>query len=219
MVTLVFVAMLVAAFALDRWVISPWEVRHRPATSAADDASLEIVVPRTLFFHPGHSWARLDSDGQVTVGFDDFARTVVGDLGSIELPTIGQRLVAGKPALAFRQATGRLSLPAPVSGTVTEVNRVLGSDPVRLRWRPYKEGWAFRLAPGDKLASELGRLHIGRDAENWMQQELDRLRRLFAVGLLESPVEGTLQRSAAEVQRRIAHEIFRTEWTIAEPSS
>jgi glycine cleavage system H lipoate-binding protein len=210
-VTLVFVTVLLAACALDWWLIRPWEARHRPGRPARDDEPLEFVVPRTLFFHPGHTWARLESDGQVTVGVDDLARTAIGDVENIELPAVGDRLEAGRPAIAVQLAAGKLSLAAPVSGTVTEVNRVLGTDPVRLRWRPYKEGWAFRLAPGDNLAGELGRLKIGRDAERWMRHELDRLNRLIAVGILELPFEGALQRAGDDARRRVSRELFRVE--------
>jgi glycine cleavage system H lipoate-binding protein len=210
-VTLVFVAVLLAAFALDLWVIRPWEAKHRPAIVGHDEAPLEIVVPRTLFFHPGHTWARLESDGHVTVGVDDLARTAIGDVKDIELPVVGECLTAGRPAIAVQLAAGRLFLAAPVSGTVTEVNRVLGTDSVRLRWRPYKEGWAFRLAPGDNLAAELGRLNIGRDAERWMRRELDRLSRMIDVGILELPVEGALQRAGDDARRRVSREFFRIE--------
>jgi glycine cleavage system H protein len=206
-VTLVFVAVLLAAFALDLWLIRPWEAKHRPAPTAHEDAALEFVVPRTLFFHPGHTWARLDDDGRVTVGVDDLARTMVGDLSAVELPAVGEHVTEGQPALGVRQGARRLRFAAPVSGTVTEINAALGRDPVRLRWRPYKEGWAFRLAPDDRLSAELGSLAIGREAERWMAGEMERLRDLFACELLAGPVEGALQKAGddawALVQRNV----------------
>ena len=209
MVTLVFVAVLLAAFALDLWFIQPWEAKHRPKSTVHGDAALEIVVPRTLFFHPGHTWARLDHDGQVTVGVDDLARTVIGDLSAVELPAIGQRLKAGEAALGSRQGVRRLRFAAPVSGTVTEVNAALGRDPVRLRWRPYKEGWAFRLAPDDRLSAELGSLAIGREAERWMAAEMERLRDLFACELLTGPLEGSLQKAGDDAWALVQHNILR----------
>lgn len=195
MVTLVFVAVLLLAVGLDHWVIRPWEKRHRPRPTAGGDDRAEFVVPRTLFFHPGHTWARLDGDGRVTVGVDDLARTLIGDLSTVELPAVGTPVSSGLPIFAVRQGPRRLTFAAPVSGTVAEVNSVLGRDPVRLRWRPYKEGWVVRLAPGERLSSELSGLTIGADAERWMRSELARLDLLFERGLLCSPVEGALERS------------------------
>lgn len=192
MVTLVFVAVILAAVALDVWVIRPWTEKHRPRVGHSHDAPTEIVVPRTLFFHPGHTWARLDEDGRVTVGVDDLVRTLVGDLSAVELPAPGTELCAGGPAMSIRVGARSLAFAAPVSGTVSEVNAVLGKDPVRLRWRPYKEGWAFRISPGDSLSRELAELVIGRDAERWMRNELDRLSELIGDGVASPPLAGAL---------------------------
>jgi glycine cleavage system H protein len=189
---LVFVAVILAAVALDAWVIRPWTEKHRPRVGHSHDAPIEIVVPRTLFFHPGHTWARLDEDGRVTVGVDDLVRTLVGDLSAVELPVVGNAVRAGDRAMSIRVGPRSLALPAPVSGTVSEVNAALGKDPVRLRWRPYKEGWAFRVAPGDSLARELAGLVIGRDAERWMRNELDGLSELVGDGVASPPLTGAL---------------------------
>ncbi|HSO21611.1 MAG TPA: hypothetical protein VLT81_01815 [Chondromyces sp.] len=192
MVTLVFVAVILAAVALDAWVIRPWTEKHRPRVGHSHDAPIEIVVPRTLFFHPGHTWARLDDDGKVTVGVDDLVRTVAGDLSAVELPVVGNAVRAGDRAMSIRVGGRGLALAAPVSGTVAEINAALGKDPVRLRWRPYKEGWAFRVTPGDGLARELAGLVIGREAERWMRSELDRLAELLDDDAASRPLTGAL---------------------------
>ena len=197
-VTLIFVSVLLAVFLLDVFVIRPWEKRRLPRRAVDADAALQFAVPRALFFHPGHVWARVDDDGRVTVGIDDFVRTVVGDIQAVELPSVGDRLIAGRPAMIIRQGERRLSLVAPLSGTVTESNHDLGRDPVRLRWRPYKEGWAYRLEPDVGATRDLATLRIGKDAAAWMGGEIDRLRYLFDDGALEPPVEGGLTRAADE---------------------
>ncbi len=205
-VTLVFIGVLLAAVALDAWLIRPWERRHLPPPRSRHHGAAELVVPRTLFFHPGHTWARLEENGQVTVGVDDLVRSLVGELSAVELPGAGKGLQAGRPALAIRQGARRLQLAAPVSGRVVEVNAALGRDPVRLRWRPYKEGWAFRLAPGERLAAELGALAIGRDAERWMRAEMEALDRLFDRGVLAPPVEGALAGAGDEAWAQFQRE-------------
>lgn len=211
MVTLIFIAVLLTAVVIDFLLIRPWERRHLPDASDDTDASLEFVVPRTLFFDLGHTWVRLDEDELVTVGLDDLARTLIGEISSVELPTVGTRLTAGRPAFGVRQGTRRLDFASPVSGTVAEINPTLGSDPIRLRWRPYKEGWALRLAPGDRLATELGGLVIGRDAERWMLTELDRLGNLFERGVLSSPVEGALQRAGDDAWPVFERDVLKIE--------
>jgi len=194
-VTLAFVAVLLAVFLLDLLVIRPWEARRPPKEPDGGDAALEFVVPRTVFFHPGHVWARIDDDGGVTVGIDDLARTAIGDLSSVELPSVGDRLIAGRPAMAVRQGKRWLRMVAPLSGRVTATNGDFGRDPVRLRWRPYKEGWAYRLDPDAGATREIASLRIGREAAAWMGREIERLRRLFDVGTFDPPVEGSLTRA------------------------
>jgi glycine cleavage system H protein len=195
-VTLVFVAVLLVVVLFDLFIIRPWEARRPPKHTAEADAALEFAVPRAVFFHPGHVWARVEDDGRVTVGIDDLVRTVVGDLSTVELPSVGDRVIAGRPAMTIHRGDRRLRLVAPLSGTVIDSNHDLGRDPVRLRWRPYKEGWAYRLEPEAGATKEMGSLRIGSNAAAWMGGEIDRLRRLFDEGTLESPVEGALARAA-----------------------
>lgn len=87
----------------------------------------------------------------------------------------------------------------------------MGSDPVRLRWRPYKECWALRLAPGERLSTELAGLVIGRDAERWMSTDLDRLGSLFDRGVLSPPVEGALQRAGDDAWALFGRDVFKIE--------
>jgi glycine cleavage system H protein len=197
-VTLIFVAVLLAAVFLDFLIIRPWEARHLPKPATNADDGLEFAVPRAVFFHPGHTWARVDNDGRVAVGVDDLARTVIGDLSTVELPAVGERVTAGRPAVVIHQGERRLRLAAPLSGTVVETNDELGRDPNRLRWRPYKEGWMYRLEPEEGFARELGSLAIGRDAAAWMGREIEDLRRSFEEGRFTAPVEGALVRGNHE---------------------
>jgi glycine cleavage system H lipoate-binding protein len=211
MVTLVFVAVLLAVVALDVWLIHPWERKHSRYAPRHAGAPLELVVPRNLFFHPGHTWARLDADGLITVGIDDLAQTLAGEPLEFEPPVVGSSVTAGQPAFGIGSQERRLRLAAPVSGTVAKVNPEFGKDPVRLRWQPYKEGWMFRVAPGDRLSAELQAMAIGRDAELWMRSELDRLDRLFDQGVLGPAVVGALQNSGTDTRALIEREIFRVE--------
>ncbi|HSN55963.1 MAG TPA: hypothetical protein VLT32_14920 [Candidatus Sulfomarinibacteraceae bacterium] len=219
MVTLVFVALLLAAFGLDALVVRRLEAKAPGVRRSHPDESVELTVPRTLFFHPSHSWARLNGDGSVTVGVDELVRTLVGDLGSVELPAVGNRLRAGSVAVTIRIGSRSLALAAPIGGTVLAVNHDLGSDPVRLRWRPYKESWALRLSPGDDLASELASLVVGRDAERWMVAETRRVDALFERGLLVPPVVGALRRAGSDGWSAFAREVLGHRWPSAEAPS
>ena len=56
------------------------EAQRRPTVRVVAPAVAEVVaggeycVPGGAFLYPGHTWARIDPDGQVWTGLDDFAR-------------------------------------------------------------------------------------------------------------------------------------------------
>src|SRR5512138_142319 len=52
-------------------------------------------VPPGVHLHPGHTWARIEKDGTVTVGIDDFAHKLVGP-AAVELPTVGAHVAQGE---------------------------------------------------------------------------------------------------------------------------
>ena len=51
-------------------------------------------VPAELRYLKSHEWARLESDGTVTVGISDHAQQALGDLVFVEVPEPGRRVMA-----------------------------------------------------------------------------------------------------------------------------
>ena len=139
-------------------------------------------------------WARVDDDGRVAVGIDDLARTVIGDLSTVDLPTVGDHVTAGRPAVVVRQGEAAAAAGRPVErhGHRSERRARPRLQPPAVA--PYKEGWMYRLEPEQGATREMASLRIGKDAAAWMGGEIDRLRRLFEDGRLIAPVEGALPR-------------------------
>ena len=52
-------------------------------------------LPAGVHLHPGHTWARLETDGLVSVGIDDFAHKLVGP-ARVELPRARRARRAGR---------------------------------------------------------------------------------------------------------------------------
>src|SRR5512133_834152 len=73
-----------------RFVNAPSEMEPAPALAHAARHLPQLkewfAVPEGLFYHPGHAWLRVDGADTVTVGFDDFARKLVGAPSAITLP-------------------------------------------------------------------------------------------------------------------------------------
>jgi len=138
-------------------------------------AAQEYCVPGGAFVSAGHAWARIDPAGQVWVGMDDFARKAVRSIERLESPAIGTRVTRGQPLFTLRRGGESLTVHAPVSGEVTQVNEALAREPQLAMRSPYDRGWVCLIRPAE-LAADLATLRIGRPVVAWYQAEIERLR-------------------------------------------
>ena len=127
-------------------------------------------LPGGLFVHSGHTWAKLDSSGDMQVGLDGFARGILGRVDRFELPPDGAKLRQGEPAFAALQSGKRIEFVSPVDGVVCAVNGQINADPAAARKEPYEKGWAFMIRPSN-LSQNLKKLRIGAEAAAWLERE------------------------------------------------
>ena len=106
-------------------------------------------IPGDLKFLKSHEWARLDGNGQVTVGISDHAQGLLGDLVYVELPNVGDQVEAGTACAVVESVKAASDVYAPVSGTVVEVNSALADKPETINEDAYGDGWLFVLAIND----------------------------------------------------------------------
>jgi glycine cleavage system H lipoate-binding protein len=133
----------------------------------ADQLAGFFQLPANLFFHPGHTWVRLDGGDTVTIGISDFAQKLVGPLGRVMLPEPGSMLVQGEPALAFDTGGARIPMLAPVDGRVVAVNPALAASSDVVKQSPYEEGWLMKVQ-SSRLSANLKNLLSGTLASRWM---------------------------------------------------
>jgi len=151
---------------------------HIVAPENADAApGNEYCVPGGAFVAPQHTWARIEPDGRVRVGLDDFVRKAAGRVDAVRLPEPSRELKRGEPLFSVKSADGTLRLSSPVSGRVSAVNKSLEGHASWLLDSPYHRGWVCVLEPSD-LAGELPDLMIGRPVADWYREEIARLRTL-----------------------------------------
>jgi glycine cleavage system H protein len=144
------------------------------APAWADQLREFFRMPEWMFFHPGHTWARLESDDTVTVGIDAFARHLVGSDSRFELPAVGQTVSQGSPALALLSRGKSVDMLSPVDGTVVAVNETALESPATLQAGPYTDGWLMRVK-SPRLAANLKNLLSGDLARRWMDAVVERL--------------------------------------------
>jgi glycine cleavage system H protein len=112
------------------------------------------VIPEDLRYTDAHEWIRELGDGVVRIGITDHAQSQLGDVVFVQLPAVGDAVVAGTAVGEVESTKSVSDLYAPVSGTVVAVNGALQDTPELVNSGPYEEGWMLevRLAEGDAPA-------------------------------------------------------------------
>ena len=189
------------------------EAQRKPAVRVVAPALADFVsqseycVPGGAFLSPGHTWARIDPNGMVWIGLDDFARKLLKKADRVELPETGARVRRGELLFVVRRGDQIARFQAPVSGQISRTNPVLAKDPAALIQSPYDRGWVCLLQPSD-LAPELAGLRIGKPVVAWYQQEDEKLRRLGAAAALPwSEVESGFLAAAKPVPKERVTEL------------
>ena len=113
-------------------------------------------IPGDRKFLSSHEWARVESDGTITIGISDHAQDLLGDIVFVELPEVGQVFDAEADAAIVESVKAASDLYSPLSGEVIEINSLLEDQPEIINSSPYEDGWFFKLTPSDM--SELDNL-------------------------------------------------------------
>ena len=107
-------------------------------------------IPSDLKYLDSHEWARVESDGTITVGISDHAQGALGDLVFVEVPEVGKSLKKGSAAAVVESVKAASDVYSPVSGEVVAANETLGSAPELVNQDPYGQGWLFKIKPANK---------------------------------------------------------------------
>ena len=86
---------------------------------------------------------------RVRVGVSDFLQQRSGDVAFAEVKPEGTVLAAGDEVAVIETIKVNISLTAPVSGKIVEVNPAMATAPEAINKDPYGEGWLAVIEPGD----------------------------------------------------------------------
>ena len=114
-----------------------------------------MQFPAELKFTKDHEWVRLEGN-VATIGITDFAQGELGDIVYVDIETIGQDLAAESVFGTVEAVKTVSDLYLPVSGTITEKNPKLDTEPELVNQDPYGEGWMVKMTVSDP--AELERL-------------------------------------------------------------
>ena len=99
--------------------------------------------PTNLTYSKSHEWVKKE-EGSVLIGLTDFAQSELGDLVFVNLPEVGDSVMAGEALGDVESVKAVSDIFSPVSGTVSEVNEELLDHPEMINEAPY-DAWLIRV--------------------------------------------------------------------------
>jgi glycine cleavage system H lipoate-binding protein len=147
---------------------------RRADASQASVRGCEVL--KGLFYHPGHTWARIEEAGTVRTGIDDFGQRVLGRVYSVSVPAIGSTVRRGEGCWRLTHQAGVAALVSPVSGRIREINSTLFQRPSLINRDPHGLGWTMVIEPADLRGCLKGLLY-GPKVKDWLEREIEKLYR------------------------------------------
>lgn len=101
-------------------------------------------VPQDRQYTRDDCWLMVAGD-HVRVGLTDFRQQASGDIAFVELPPAGLTVVQGEEMVAVETIKVTLAVPAPISGTISNTNAMLTTQPDLVNRDPYGDGWLVEM--------------------------------------------------------------------------
>ena len=103
-------------------------------------------TPDHLHYTEDHEWANYNGN-EVSIGITDFAQSQLGDVIFVELPEVGEEIIAGESFGEVEAVKTVSELFAPISGTICAINGDLEDSPDKVNSDPYGGGWLIKVTP------------------------------------------------------------------------
>lgn len=103
-------------------------------------------IPAELQYTKEHEWvAPAGAALTFRMGITDYAQGALGDIVYVQMPKIGEAVVADKVCGEVESTKSVSEIFAPVSGTVVAVNSDLDNAPELINSDPYGAGWLVEI--------------------------------------------------------------------------
>jgi glycine cleavage system H protein len=126
-----------------------------------------MTYPADFKYTKQHEWIKAD-DGTATIGITSYAQESLGDIVFVELPKVGNEILAGKTFGSVESVKAVSDLYAPASGTVTEVNGDLATHPEKINQDAHAS-WMLKITL--KNPADLNSLLSAADYEKFVSEE------------------------------------------------
>ena len=102
-----------------------------------------MAYPANYRYTREHEWIAVD--GNIgTVGITDYAQNSLGDIVYVDMPKVGDSISANATFGSVESVKAVSDLYSPVSGTVTEMNEALKTEPDKINSAPH-DTWIIKI--------------------------------------------------------------------------
>ena len=114
-------------------------------------------IPENLRYSKDHEWVSVEGD-VASIGLTDYAQQSLGDVVYIDMPRVGDKVLAHEAFGSVESVKAVSEIFTPVAGEIVEVNDGLNDTPEKVNSDPYGDAWLIKLKmdnPGeaDKMLS------------------------------------------------------------------
>ena len=103
-------------------------------------------IPADLHYTKEHEWVAPTSTAlRIRMGITDYAQGALGDIVYVQMPKIGEAVVADKVCGEVESTKSVSEIFAPVSGKIVAINEALNNAPETINSDPYGAGWLVEI--------------------------------------------------------------------------
>ena len=113
------------------------------------------TIPDDLQYTKEHEWVLTSSANIYRMGITDFAQAALGDIVYVQLPNVGDLVVADKVCGEVESTKSVSEIFAPVSGKVRAINTELAAAPEKINSDPYGTGWLVDIEVSETVSGLL----------------------------------------------------------------
>ena len=113
------------------------------------------TIPDDLQYTKEHEWVSTSSANIYRMGITDFAQAALGDIVYVQLPNVGDVVVADKVCGEVESTKSVSEIFAPVSGKVRAINTELAAAPEKINSDPYGTGWLVDIEVSETVSGLL----------------------------------------------------------------
>jgi len=118
-------------------------------------------------FSEKHEWVSVEGD-VATVGITKHATEMLGDIVFVEVPETGKVIEQNNQAAVVESTKAASDVYSPISGEVTEGNKLIVDDPSSVNSDPEGASWFFKIKIKD--SSELNSLMTKSDYDKFVAE-------------------------------------------------